>query len=72
MISQALKIRQRRRLGPTSKETTVLLGKKDTHKRKHCDCFQVNRQDLTGIWEFLVQTASCCLMPTDAVLLLSV
>lgn len=39
MIFQALKIRQRgRRLDPTSKETAVLLGKKDVHKNLAFSC----------------------------------
>lgn len=49
MIFPALKMRQRGRLGPTSKETAGLLGKRDVHKAEmfHCHSGQ-KRRDLTG------------------------
>ena len=44
MISQGLKIRQReRRLGSTSKETAVLLGKKDVYRTKTFNVIRGNR-----------------------------
>lgn len=44
MISQGLKIRQReRKLGSTSEETAVLLGKKDVYRTKMFNVIQGSR-----------------------------